>query len=265
MHAILALLNHAPLARGQDRRLPSHIAQLADDLLVAIGEAVQAVRNLDVVAKLHDQALGAAQVVAGDARVEVVDGLELQAAVEEVEPLGAVDVHGGAQHLLGEALVLAQVGGAHGEMRQRDLHVHGHRHDVADHDEGEAVPPRWDRLVHRHVREPVPEENLAGNLQPHVPPRRTTARRLAAEEVHPAQPVQVEAAEAKYGVVEHILEPEEELGGGIILQHLVVIRGPEGFKETVGNGKKRQVLDIRVMLNVVRDNVVNVMVTLPPA
>ena len=53
----------------------------------------------------------------------MVDGLELQAAVEKVQPGGAVDIHGGAQHFLREGLVDPEVGGAHCEVGERDLDV----------------------------------------------------------------------------------------------------------------------------------------------
>jgi len=43
-------------------------------------------------------------------------GLELQAAVDEVEPGRTVDVHGGAEHFLGKRLVDAEIGGRHGKM-----------------------------------------------------------------------------------------------------------------------------------------------------
>lgn len=74
-----------------------------------------------------------------DARVQVMDGLELQSAVEEVEPVGRIDIHGRAEHLLGKGLVDAEVGGAHCEVAERDLHVQGRGDHVADQDEGEAA------------------------------------------------------------------------------------------------------------------------------
>lgn len=112
-----------PPALLKDLELLRDFGQAADDLLVAPGEAVDGVRDADVVAEAADVDLGLAQVVARDARVQVVHGLELQAAMEEVEPGRAVDVHGGAEHLLGKGFVHAEVGRAHGEVGERDLDV----------------------------------------------------------------------------------------------------------------------------------------------
>ena len=97
-----------------------------------------------------------------DARVQVMHRLELQAAVEKVEPLGTIDVHGGAKHFLGEGLVHAQVGRAHGEVAEGDLHMQRAGDHVADQDEGEAAASRGDGSVDEEVTEPSPEEELAG-------------------------------------------------------------------------------------------------------
>lgn len=85
--------------------------------------------------------------MSGDARKQVVDGLELEAAVQEVEPGGTVDVHGGAEHFLGEGLVRAEVGGAHGEVREGDLDVQRGGGHVGDEDEEEAGRGRRDAAV----------------------------------------------------------------------------------------------------------------------
>lgn len=93
-----------------------------------------------------------------------MDGLELQAAVEEVEPVGTIDIHGGAEHFLGEGLVDAEIGGAHCEVAEGDLQVQGCGDHVADHDEGEAAAYGWDGLVDDAVAKPRPEEDLAGDF-----------------------------------------------------------------------------------------------------
>ena len=42
---------------------------------------------------------------------QMMHSLELQAAVNEIQPFGAVDVHGGAELALGEGFCVAEVGG----------------------------------------------------------------------------------------------------------------------------------------------------------
>ena len=149
------------LAFRQDGGLSGYIGQPASDGLVTLDETVQGIRDAHVVAKLLHELLRLAEVVPRDARVEMVDGLELEAAVEEVEPLRAVNVHCRAQHLLGKRLINPEIRRTHGEVRERDLAVDRCRNHVADHDENEAVPVRVDRPVYNAVAKPRPEEGVA--------------------------------------------------------------------------------------------------------
>lgn len=88
----------------------------ADDLLVAIIEREDGIGDTSIATELYDELLRATQVVARDPRVEMVNGLELQATVEEIQPCWAVDVHSGTEHLLREGLANTQVGGRHSEV-----------------------------------------------------------------------------------------------------------------------------------------------------
>ena len=122
-----------------------------------------------------------------DPRVQMVHSLELQAAVDEVEPGGTVDVHGDAEHFLRERFVHAEVGRRHGEVREGDLHVQRGGDHVRDEDECEAGGPGGDAEVERLVAEPVPEEDVAKKLEGAVPAGGALPGRLGgAEEVGPA-------------------------------------------------------------------------------
>lgn len=88
-----------------------NLAQSADNLLVSIVEREYGIRNTSVTAKLENELLRTTEIVAGDTRVEMMDSLELQASVEKVEPCWAVDVHGGAEHLLRERFADSEVSG----------------------------------------------------------------------------------------------------------------------------------------------------------
>lgn len=121
-----------------------------------------------------------------DARVQVVDGLELQSAVEEVKPFGTIDIHGRPEHFLGKGLVDAEIRGAHCEVAERDLHVQGRGDHVADHDEGEAAACSGDGFADDAVAEPRPEEDLAGDFEPSMPPRGALSGAKPQQQVFPA-------------------------------------------------------------------------------
>ena len=73
----------------------------------------------------------------------MVNGLKLQAAVKEVQPFGAVHIHGGAKHLLGERLMDSEVSCTHGEMAERYLDMKGPSNHVADQYKRESSVEGW--------------------------------------------------------------------------------------------------------------------------
>lgn len=194
----------------------------------------------------------------------MVDSLELQTPVEEVQPRGAIDVHGRAQHLLGEGLGNTQVGGAHREVGEGDLDVERGGDGVGDHDEGEAVPGAGDGLVDNEVAEPGPEEELADDFEVAEPPGLALSGALAEEEVGPAEAVEVEAADGHDGVVGVVLDVDHEFGEGVVLHCEVVVGGCEVLEEAVGDGEERHVFDVRVVFGGIGDEMVHVVVLLPP-
>lgn len=112
-----ALLGNRLPAFLENTELLCHITEPADDLLVTIVEGKEGIWNASVATELGDVLLSTAEIVARHARVEMVDGLELQTAMEKVKPSRAVDVHGSTQHLLSKRFVNTQVSRGHGEMR----------------------------------------------------------------------------------------------------------------------------------------------------
>ena len=86
----------------QHPQLSGDFAQSADDFLVPTCETKDHIRYPDVVAKLLDVLLRPAQVMSRDARVQMVDDLELETAVDEVQPGRTVDVHCRPEHFLSE-------------------------------------------------------------------------------------------------------------------------------------------------------------------
>lgn len=76
------------------------MTQTPDDFFVPIHKGQDLVFDADVGAELSHQDLQIPQIVSRDAGEQVVDRLELQTAVEEIQPGGTVDVHGGAELVL---------------------------------------------------------------------------------------------------------------------------------------------------------------------
>lgn len=193
-----------------------------------------------------------------------MDGLELQTAVEEVEPGRAVDIHGGAEHSLWERLVDSHVGGGHGEVRKCDLHVQRRGNHMGDEKEGKPAAPVGDRPVHHSIAKPDPEKDLAANLKPPMPPGGTFFRGLAHEEVLPAQAIQVETSKQEDRVVEVVLEAEKEVCSSIKFHDAVVVGAAKAGKEAMGNGEEWHVFDIRVVFGGVCHDMVDIVAAFPP-
>lgn len=150
-------------------------------------------------------------------------------------------------------------------MTERDLDVQGRGDDVADEDEDDAVPHRRDAQVQHAVAEPGPEEDLAGHLEPAMPPGRALARSQSEQQVFPAQAVQVEAAKGQDRVIQPGLVAHDELGKGIVLHDAVVVGRAERGEEAMGDGEEGHLFDVRIVLGRVGDDVVHVVAALPPA
>ncbi|KFY77510.1 hypothetical protein V499_03140 [Pseudogymnoascus sp. VKM F-103] len=215
------------LARDHNLNLLGNIAQPAEDDLIPIHEPEDGILNPDILAELANQRLHPAQVVAGHAREQVVHGLELEATVDEVQPRGAVDIHGGAQLLLGEGLGGAEVGGRHAPVGERDLHVKRHGDNVRHEDEGDADGPGGEREPEQAVAEEVPvaghEEHLGGA----GPGCRALVGGARGDQVQPGEEVEVEARDAHDGVVGVLLELDGDLARAVPGEVEVVGRGPE--------------------------------------
>ena len=86
----------------QHPQLSGDLAQSADDFLVPLCKTKDDVRYPDLGAKPLDILLRPAQVMSRNARVQMVDDLELETTVDEVQPGRTVDIHGRPEHLLSE-------------------------------------------------------------------------------------------------------------------------------------------------------------------
>mmetsp|Transcript_13647 Transcript_13647/g.34667 ORF Transcript_13647/g.34667 Transcript_13647/m.34667 type:complete len:201 (+) Transcript_13647:54-656(+) len=95
----------------------------AAELLVCSEERHLVVRELVLGGKLDNLVAGNAQVMARQARKEVVLELELQAAMEPVEPVRTGDVGGGHHLVLDPSLIRAAVESLGDEVAESDLDV----------------------------------------------------------------------------------------------------------------------------------------------
>lgn len=170
MQPALPSLSHVLLALEHDVELVTHVLEPAQDLLVAVGEVEDRVRNARVVAELADHELRLAEVVSGDAGEEVVDGLELETAVDPVEPGWAVNVHGCAELALGERLALAEVNRRHPPVGEGDLHMQRHGDDVRDEDEDDTGGPVGKCAPEEAVSEQEPVARHEADLGRSNPP-----------------------------------------------------------------------------------------------
>lgn len=134
-----------------------------------------------------------------------MDGLELQAAVDEVQPGGTSDVHGGAELFLGKGFAGAEVGGRHGEVGEGDLDVEGHGDDVGDEDEGDAEGPGRDGAEEKEVAEENPVGEHEDDFGGAGPGGGTEVGAAGGEQVRPGEDVEVEAGDAHDGVVGVVL------------------------------------------------------------
>ena len=195
----------------------------------------------------------------------MMHSLELQAAVHEIQPRRTVYVHSGAQHFLGEGFVWAVVFGAHGEMGEGDLDVQGGGDAVGYEDVEDSGVDGGDAAVEEEVAEPVPEHDLAGDLEVAVPPGGAFGRGLAEEEVFPGADVEVEAAEEEDGVVEPVLVGDGEAGEGVEVHDFVVVGASEGIEKAWGDREKGDVFDVGIVFGGVGDDMVDVVIAFPPA
>lgn len=227
------------------------------DDTVTLGETMDMVRQTNLVAELPDKGLGATKVVAGHAWEQMVDGLELETAVEPVQPGRAVDIHGGAEHLCCKGLGVAQLLGRHAEMRERDLDVEHEGEHVRDKDVGDDHVPGGELLNKVRVPDPVDAETEDFLLAVRVDGFR-------GQEGHRLD-VEVEATEHHDGIVEVVLVRNKELSRPVKDHFLLMVGREEALEDASRHGKEGQVLDIGVVDRVVGDNVVDVVRLFPPS
>lgn len=242
-----------------------HFLQPRQHDLVPRHKPIALVLDLCLGTKLPHQRLCLAQIVSWQAWEEVVDRLELEAAVQPVQPLGAVDVHGGAQLALREGLGGAEVRVRHAPVGQRDLDVQDHGDGMGRQHKGHARGPVGQGAPDEAIAKHGPEASHKDHLEVARPPRRAELRAARREEVAPRKKVQIEASDGHDGVVGVLLVRHKGVGG-LVPDELELV---EGGKDALEIRRRRReeghVLVVRVVFGHVGDEVVDIVGALPPA
>lgn len=95
MQSHFAFLCHMILAFHQNLDLFCDLLKSAKHHLVSVCEVVDSVWDVSLLAEFLDKCLSLSQVVSRYSGEQVVYSLELQSAVDKVQPGGAVDIHCG--------------------------------------------------------------------------------------------------------------------------------------------------------------------------
>lgn len=151
MQTTFSRSSHILLTVDQDSDLIADLIHSIKHLLVSINEFQDGIGDACISAELLYHGLRFSEIMSRNAREQMMNGLELKTAVNEVQPGRAVDVHGSAELALGERLVLAQIGRGHAPVRECDLNMQRHGDDVGNQDKGDANGP---------CRQCAPEEDI---------------------------------------------------------------------------------------------------------
>lgn len=148
-------------------------------------------------------------------------------------------------------------------MRERYLDVQRHGTEVRDEDKAEPDPPIGQRVNEGTEHGPVAghRDDLCGSS----PPSRSEGSGARRQQMSPAEQVQVEASDGHDGVVGVLLIRQKNLACPIPHKGEFVIGRKDAAELRGARSEKRSVLDVRVVLGCVGDEVVHVMGRFPPA
>lgn len=141
MQPALASRSHILLTLDHHLDHIANLLQPVENHLVPLHKPIAVIRHTRLLTKLAHKLLPPPQIMPRHAGEQVVNSLELQTAVDPIQPRGAVDVHGCAHLALGEGFGGTEVGGRHAPVGQGDLHVQDHGDQVRDEDEADADGP----------------------------------------------------------------------------------------------------------------------------
>lgn len=162
-----------------------------------------------------------------DLREQMVHSLELQPAVDEVQPFRTVDVHGGSELALREGFGIPEISGRHGPVRQGNLDVQGHCDDVRNQDKSDPGRPVRQCKPHNAVAKPEPVAHNECDLGGSNPPCHSTLCPRGRKQVMHGEHVQVEPCDGHDGIVGVVLISDGIVGDFIPRKREVVVGGTE--------------------------------------
>lgn len=227
MQPTLARLDHVRLALDQGIHHLRYLLQPAQHDLVPLDKPIALILDANVLAELPDQHLQSSQIVPRHPGEQVVDGLELQASVQEVQPRRTIDIHGGSKLALGEGLCGAEIRRRGSPVGESDLHVQEQSDGVRDEDERNTSGPVRESLEKQMVPENVPVAGHHDEFDVASPPCGSKGGGARREKMQPGEEVEVEAGDAHDGIVGVFLVRDEEIGGTIPNEGEVVEGAPD--------------------------------------
>lgn len=126
MQSTLARSSHMLLARSHDLGLLRDLLQLIEHNAISRRKPMNHILNLRLCTEISHELLQLAQIVSRHSREEMMYCLELQAAMDEVEPWRARYVHCCTELALRKRLTRPKVCCARAPVRECDLHVQRH-------------------------------------------------------------------------------------------------------------------------------------------
>lgn len=172
----------------------------------------------------------------------MVDGLELKPTVEEVEPLGAVDIQSRAELALGKRLGRTQVGSWHSPMGEGDLDMKQDRDGVGYKNEAHAGRPVGQSAPDQAITKERPVARHEYNLEPSCPPGGAELGGAWGEEMQPGEDVKVEASDGHDWVVGVFLVGHEDICGLVPYESEIVEGAVDRLEVGRRVGEQRDVL-----------------------
>mmetsp|Transcript_5692 Transcript_5692/g.13311 ORF Transcript_5692/g.13311 Transcript_5692/m.13311 type:complete len:242 (-) Transcript_5692:467-1192(-) len=206
------------------------------------------------------------QAMSRQSREKMVLNLELESTMEPMgHPVG-VNVQGGGKLMAEKIQILSTVDllteeraleGVHREMRTADLHVKNSSNHVRNQDKADSLSPS--RELHSQNSEPCEIREHGHDFGP------PSLHIVTCEKHIQGLEVQVEASNGHDGIKEVVLHADQKFGSGIEVHHALVVIRVKRLEQPVVDAEDREMLNIGVVINGVGDNVMSVVVALPPS
>lgn len=216
------------------------------------------VREIVLLAKLHNNGRDLPQLASGHSRKQMVLQLKLQSTKEPVHPRGAINVQSPAGLLL-EPVVAGGLPDVHigGEMVEAELDVLERSHSEASKNKHDPLRPIGE--VRDQKRKPSPENKNPHDVQCSI--RDFSSGEQEKQSLHE----EIHSGHTHHRVECEMLVTNEESSQGIEIQLPTIEMGCQRAEESSRNSKNRDVLKIRVMVQAITRDMVGIVSPFPPS